>query len=80
MQKQELNEKLITLINGEFISPYRLAKIEAILRNKPELPPQKIYGYIRQGYIKATLNDLGKMQVSKEESIRYLTKTLKRNS
>ena len=85
MQKVSVKERIDLVIkeeslipnNWSYISPYRLAKLEATLREKPELPPQKIYGYIRQGYIKASLNNLGKKQVAKEEVYRYLIKQVK---
>ncbi len=59
-------------------SPYRVAKIESQLRRKT-IPPQKLYGYVRQGYITAKLNELGKMEITQEEARRYLNKTLNNN-
>lgn len=79
MNKQEITEKVNEAIQSEFISPYRLGKIESVLRGKI-VPPQKIYGYIRQGYIASELNELGKMTIARKEAVRYLVKTLEKNS
>ena len=74
-----LTEKIANLIKADNVSPYRLGKIESVLRGKT-IPPQKIYGYVRQGYISSSLNALGKMQITKEEAIRYLLKTMANNA
>jgi predicted site-specific integrase-resolvase len=50
-----------------FISPYALAK-EADVR------PQMIYNYIKKGFITASVNSTGKLQVSREEADRWLNK------
>ena len=67
MNKQNLTEKL----KEEFYSPYKVSQIESELRNV-KIPPQKLYGYVRQGYIKHTINSTGKIQISKDEVVRYL--------
>ncbi len=77
--KTDLRGKIESLINSDELSPYRLGKVESVVRGKV-IPPQKIYGYVRQGYIKSTKNQLGKMVISKEEAIRYLMKTMANNS
>ena len=51
------------------LSPYRLGKLM-------QIRPQMVYNYIRHGYIKATANSTGKMQVSQAEAIRFATKYL----
>ena len=61
-----------------FVSPYRLGKLESTVRGVT-IPPQKIYGYVRHGYIQASLNDLGKQQISSEEAIRHLTKVAEKD-
>ena len=66
--------KTITdLVIPEFVSPYGLAKFESEVRGKT-VPPQKLYGYIRAGYLKAGLSSTGKLQVAKADAIAYLTK------
>ena len=77
--KSDTVERVNALTTAANVSPYRLGKIGSVLRGK-EIPPQKLYGYVRQGYIKATLNELGKMQIAQEEARRYLLKTLSNNS
>lgn len=64
-------DRIESLTLPAFMSPYRLAKVESSVRGKV-IPPQKLYGYVRQGYIKTSLNSTGKVQVAKEEAIRYL--------
>jgi predicted site-specific integrase-resolvase len=71
--------KIESKIDFDFCSPYKLAKIESELRNAA-IPPQKLYGYVSKGYIVATQNSTGKLQISKEAAVAYLEKTLKRNS
>lgn len=61
------------LERDEFYSPYALAKLESELRGK-FVPPQKLYGYVRQGYVKVSHNSTGKMQVSREEARKHLSK------
>lgn len=67
---------LSNILKDEFYSPYRIAKIESQLRSK-NIPPQKLYGYCRQGYIKFSKNSTGKIQISKSEATKYLTKFVK---
>jgi predicted site-specific integrase-resolvase len=62
-----------------FVSPYKLSKIESELRNT-SIPPQKLYGYVSKGYIKSNLNSTGKIQISQKSASEYLEKTMKRNS
>ena len=57
----------------DFMSPYRLSKLESQLRGKT-VPPQKLYGYIRNGYLKASRNSTGKLQVARQDAEAYLTK------
>ena len=72
-----INKTLIEgLVTEEFYSPYKLSKLESTLRGKV-IPPQKLYGYVRNGYIKSTKSTTDKIQISKEESIKYLTKQVK---
>ena len=56
---------------SDFVSPYGLAKIESAMRGKT-IPPQKLYGYVRQGYIVASANSTGKIQIERAEAARYL--------
>ena len=78
-EKTNLREKIEAMLTESNYSPYRVGKIESVLRGK-EIPPQKIYGYVRQGYISSTKNDLGKMQIERKEVLRYLMKTMTRNN
>ena len=55
------------------VSPYRLGKLESEVRGRV-IPPQKIYGYVRQGYIVATKNELGKLSISSGEAQAHLIK------
>ena len=64
-------QKIAELSLPEFMSPYRLAKFESVVRGKT-VPPQKLYGYIRAGYLQGTENSTGKIQVAREEAVRYL--------
>ncbi len=70
-----MNKKidLEEIVTNEFYSPYSIAKIESTLRNK-FVPPQKLYGYVRNGYVNATTNSTGKLQISRTDAIKYLTK------
>ena len=70
-------EQLIAAaVTEDFMSPYALAGIESSLR-KVKVPPQKLYGYIRQGYLVATRNSTGKLQVSRDAAVQYLTRQVK---
>lgn len=62
----------------EFQSPYEVAKIESIARNR-NIVPQKIYGYVREKRILAKKNALGHWQVSKEETLRYVEEQVARD-
>lgn len=67
------NKELEELLTDEFVSPYRLAAIESIVRGKT-IPPQKLYGYVRQGYIRKSVNSTGKLQISRNDCKEYLKK------
>ena len=67
---------LESLLTEDFFSPYRIAKFESELRGVT-IPPQKLYGYVRNGYIKVTKNSTGKLQISKTEAEAYLQKFVK---
>ncbi len=77
-KNQELTDLIESKLTESNYSPYRVGKIESVLRGKV-IPPQKIYGYVRQGYIKSGLNELGKMSIERSEVLRYLTKTMLNN-
>ena len=64
------------MLKEEFYSPYAVAKLESELRGRV-VPPQKLYGYVRNGYIQATLNSTGKLQISKADAEAYLQKFAK---
>lgn len=68
-----MTTKLTEILKDEFYSPYALAKIESKLRDK-DIPPQKLYGYVRQGYVTATKNSTGKLQISRKDASTYLEK------
>lgn len=70
------SNKVEELVTEEFVSPYKLSKLESTLRNK-RIPPQKLYGYIRNGYLKGSVNSTGKIQISRKEQIRYLNSQVK---
>ena len=78
MEKGKITEAVNNATPKKSYSPYKVAKIESQLRGK-NIPPQKLYGYVRQGYITATLNELNKMEITQEEARRYLVKTLSNN-
>jgi len=77
METQELQENLEKVISNlpDFVSPYRLGKIEGNVRGR-NVPTQKIYGYLKNGYIRASKNELGKYQIERSEAERHLTKTI----
>ena len=77
MNREEKEKVLQSL--PQSISPYKLSKLEGKMRDC-EVKPQKIYNYIRQGYIKSTKNSLGHYEVSREESRKHLSKYLKDQS
>ncbi len=77
VEKEELMKRIISLVGADYVSPYKLGKIESVVRGR-FIPPQKIYGYVRQGMIKSSLNSLGKMQIEKKEAIRHLVSTMTR--
>jgi len=74
--EKEIATQIEKLLKSEFYSPYKLAKIESILRGKT-IPPQKLYGYCKAGYLAFSLNNLEKMQISKENARIYLQKQIK---
>ncbi len=74
-EKEEVLSSIHRLVDSDYVSPYKLGKIESVVRGR-FIPPQKIYGYVRQGMIKSSLNNLGKMQIEKKEAIRHLVKTM----
>ncbi len=76
VEKEELIELINSSVNSDKVSPYKLGKIESVVRGRL-IPPQKIYGYVRAGYISCGKNELGKMEIEKKEAIRYLRKTMK---
>ncbi len=78
MSSKESAAKLDLAIESlpEFVSPYRLAQIESQMRDR-QIPPQKLYGYIRQGYIAAGANSTGKIQIARSEAARYLASQAK---
>lgn len=59
----------MTTNKKELVSPYRLAMIVGVR-------PQMVYNYIREGYIKSTLNELGKKQVDLNEAsvVKFIAK------
>lgn len=67
------NQTIDELVTEEWFSPYKVAKLESILRGK-QIPPQKLYGYCRNGYIPFTTNSTGKMQISNSDTKLYLSK------
>lgn len=69
-------QKIQDALTQDFMSPYALAGIESKLR-KVRVPPQKLYGYIRNGYLVATRNSTGKLQVSRDAAVTYLTRQVK---
>lgn len=71
-----MNKKLEEILSEEFYSPYKVAKIESNLREK-QIPPQKLYGYVRMGYIVSSTNSTGKLQISREDVFKYLEKFVK---
>jgi hypothetical protein len=84
--EQNTNQPTIELVDlieaalndVQAVSPYRLAKIASELVGY-EVIPQVIYSYVRQGFIKASTNQLGKKQVSHDEAVRWLNKYVARN-
>ncbi len=68
-----MTSKLTEMLKDEFYSPYGVAKLESTLRGK-NIPPQKLYGYVRNGYIQATKNSTGKLQISRTDVEDYLKK------
>ncbi len=66
----------IDLVVDDFVSPYGLAKLESEMRGH-SIPPQKLYGYVRQGYLKASINSTGKMQIDRKNQLSYLIKQQK---
>ena len=73
MNQEQLIDAAVT---EDFMSPYRLAQIESDLRDLT-VRPQKLYGYIRAGYLVATRNSTGKLQVSRDSAVTYLRKQVK---
>ena len=64
--------------NTNFVSPYKLAKIESSLRGR-EIVPQKLYGYVRKNYITSTKSETGKIMISASDAVDYLIKQLSRD-
>ena len=68
---RDFKETISERLTKEYYSPYKLAKVESALRNK-KIPPQKLYGYVSAGRISSSTNELDKIQISRDEAIRYL--------
>ena len=64
------------MVVSDFYSPYRVSKFESALRGVT-VPPQKLYGYVRNGYIKVTTNSTGKLQISNADVKVYLSRFVK---
>ncbi len=64
------------MVVEDFYSPYRVSKFESQLRGV-SVPPQKLYGYVRNGYIKVTTNSTGKLQISQADVKAYLQRFVK---
>ncbi len=72
MTKETFSSTIKELEEVKFVSPYRLGILM-------DVKPQMIYSYVRQNYIVAGLNDMGKKQISSKEAQRFVTKYYKRN-
>jgi hypothetical protein len=57
----------------EWISPYKLASIVSSVVGK-HVREQMIYNYCKKGYIKSSRNDLQKLQISKNDALKFVEK------
>ncbi len=72
--KEELEMKVIEVFDSiDFISPYKLHSVVNLFVDD-KIKPQMMYNYVRNNLIKVTKNSTDKIEVSKEEGIRFVVK------
>lgn len=69
--------RIESALSESFYSPYRLARIISSLVDR-EIPTQMMYGYVRAGRIAASLNSTKKIQIEREEALRFVTAYIER--
>lgn len=75
-----VEELVLEALDGvEELSPYRLSKVASALVGY-EVLPQVVYSYVRQGFIKASVNALGHKSVSHDVAVTWLIKYVGRNA
>jgi hypothetical protein len=60
------------------VSPYRLAEVTSQVIGR-QVRPQVVYSYVRQGFIKAHKNDLGKWVVARDVAVAWSLKYVTNN-
>lgn len=60
-------------------SPYKIAKVETVARGK-QIPPQKIYTYVRKNYIASSINKLNHIEVNFDDAVEYIERMLKKDA
>lgn len=61
-----------------FISPYRLASFLSALMGR-KINPQMMYNYAKNNLLATSLSSTQKLQVSKEDAIKFAAKYVSRN-
>lgn len=74
----ELIEAVHAQITSD-VSPYKLTNVATALVGY-EVRPQVVYSYVRQGFIKAHKNSLGKWVVSRDDARTWIIKYVARNA
>jgi hypothetical protein len=69
--------RIESALQEPFYSPYRLARVVSSLVDR-EIPTQMMYGYVRAGRIGASLNSTKKIQIEREEALRFVTAYIER--
>ena len=67
----EVTEVTVPSVSGP-ISPYGLAKVVGV-------PGPMIYTYLKKGYIKHSLNELGKKVISESDANEWITEYFEKN-
>lgn len=80
----EINDEVVNEVEALFsdvesyLSPYKVASFVSILMGK-KINPQMMYNYAKHNMLQTSLNSTNKLQVSKDEAIRFCIKFVSKN-
>lgn len=77
---EEVMNEVSVLFNDcpQFISPYKLATFLSTLMGR-KINPQMMYNYSKNNLLTTSLSSTQKLQVSKEDAIKFCAKYVSRN-